>query len=97
MNFENINEFDWDSGNLNKNWIKHSVSTKECEEQFFNEPLIIRNDEKHSLSENRFYCLGRTNQFRKLFTVFTIRNNKIRVISSRPMNKKEKDIYENYT
>lgn len=27
-----IEEFDWDEGNFNKNWIKHGVDNKECEE-----------------------------------------------------------------
>jgi len=37
--------------------------------------------------------LGRTNDDRYLFVVFTIRNNKIRVISARDMNRKERRVY----
>jgi len=32
--------FEWDEGNKDKNWIKHKVSNSECEEIFFNQPLI---------------------------------------------------------
>ena len=86
--------FDWDNNNVNKNQIKHKVIASECEEVFFNKPLLIFSDEKHSQAENRYYVLGKTNLNRKLFIVFTIRNNKIRVISARDMSKKERKIYE---
>ena len=36
------------------------------------------------------------NSSRKLLTVFTIRTNKIRIISVRDMSKKERAVYENY-
>lgn len=86
--------FDWDSGNVNKNWIKHQVTPSECEETFFNQPLVIRPDVKHSDSESRYYLLGRTNTGRELFLVFTLRRKKIRVISARDMSKKERREYE---
>ena len=76
-----------------KNWFKHRVTTAECEEIFFNEPLVVP-DDKHSKMEQRFYALGRTNQDRLLFVVYTIRSNKIRVISARDMNKRERGCYQ---
>ncbi len=86
--------FEWDKGNREKNWIRHQVTNSECEEFFFNIPLLVENDEKHSISENRYYVLGRTHQNRMLFVSFTIRNERIRVISARDMNRKERKIYE---
>jgi uncharacterized protein len=87
--------FDWDTGNLHKNKLKHNVTNQEAEEVFSNEPLIVSEDIKHSTKvEERYQALGITNNTRKLFLSFTIRNNKIRVISIRDMNKKEKAIYE---
>ncbi len=85
--------FDWDKGNIDKNWKRHKVSFIECEEVFFNEPLIAQEDDMHSTSENRYYALGRTHDERYLFVVFTIRANKVRVISARDMNKRERRIY----
>ena len=85
--------FDWDAGNLEKNWFGHGVSPLECEEVFFNQPLIVVPDEKHSQKEERFYSLGRTDRDRYLFVVFTMRGRKIRVISARDMNKKERKVY----
>ncbi|MBN2578409.1 MAG: BrnT family toxin [Pirellulales bacterium] len=86
--------FDWDEGNTGKNWIKHQVSPAECEELFFNEPLVVAPDVKHSQMEPRFYLLGRTDEGRRLFAVFTIRDSLVRVISARDMNRHEKKEYE---
>jgi len=88
--------FEWDQYNSQKNWEKHKVTPAECEQVFFNQPLVVIEDIKHSQSEKRFYALGKTDLRRKLFIVFTIRNNLIRVISARNMNKKEKRSYEEY-
>ena len=86
--------FDWDDGNSIKNWLKHLVSQRECEQAFFNEPTIISFDEKHSQIENRYFLLGKTDSHRLLLLVYTVRENLIRVISARDMSKKERNIYE---
>jgi uncharacterized protein len=86
--------FEWDEGNILKNWEKHSVSPGECEQIFFNRPLITGHDEKHSQQETRFFALGHTDSKRHLFVVFTIRDNHIRVISARNMSRKERKVYE---
>jgi uncharacterized protein len=86
--------FDWDEGNREKNWASHKVSTAECEMVFFNRPLIILDDSKHSESESRYYAFGKTNPGRTLLVVFCKRRSKIRVISARDMNRKEKKFYE---
>lgn len=91
---ETIEGFDWDEGNKQKSDLKHKVSNGESEEIFFNKPLLIAEDEKHSVNENRFFALGKTNNGKKLFCVFTVRKNLIRVISIRDMNKKEQVVYE---
>lgn len=89
-----IEGFEWDDGNITKNWDKHKVSHFECEEIFFNEPLIVQKDKAHSEAETRYLALGKTNSDRLLFAAFTIRNNKIRVISTRDMTLKERQKYE---
>ncbi len=92
--FEQYTGFQWDEANTNKNWIGHQVSHFECEEVFFNEPILLFDDDKHSQIEARFYVLGQTNSDRKLFIVFTVRGDKIRVISARDMSKRERKIYD---
>lgn len=86
--------FDWDEGNLTKNWERHRVTAAECEQVFFNEPLVAALDEQHSAKEARFYVLGQTDAGRRLFVVFTTRGELIRVISARDMNRREREEYE---
>ena len=93
-----ISGFDWDDGNARKN-DKHGVSTAEAEQIFFNEPLLLIIDTKHSQGESRFHALGQTDEGRALHITFTLRKagEKIRVISARDMHKKERTIYEQAT
>lgn len=90
---EQCTGFQWDKGNSGKNWIRHRVNDSECEQVFYNKPLIFADDKKHSNSEKRWYVLGRTDFNRQLFIVFTKRQDVIRIISARDMNKKEREIY----
>jgi hypothetical protein len=91
---DRLTGFEWDKGDLTKNREKHQVSALECEQVFFNRPLIALPDERHSDSEPRFYALGQTDSGRRLFIVFTVRANFIRTISARDMSRKERKIYE---
>lgn len=86
--------FEWDKGNSEKNLIKHQVTIKEAEEVFNDKSLLVSEDVKHSEKELRFQALGKTSESRMLFISFTVRRNKIRIISIRDMNKKEEVIYE---
>jgi uncharacterized DUF497 family protein len=86
--------FEWDEGNLLKNWEKHKVSASECEQIFFNRPLVTLPDETHSTVEPRYYALGQTDAARFLFIVFTVRNNLVRVISARDMNRRERKVFD---
>ncbi|MCY3022264.1 MAG: BrnT family toxin [Planctomycetota bacterium] len=86
--------FEWDEGNAVKNWLKHDVSQSECEQVFFNMPFLVKPDEKHSLAETRFYALGKTDAGRLLFIAFTIRGEKVRVISARDMTMRERRRYQ---
>ncbi len=88
--------FEWDEHNAEKNRQKHGVRPSECEELFFNRPLVVAPDVRHSQKENRFYSLGKTDIGRMLFVVFTVRGAKIRIISARDMNRKEKKAYESH-
>ena len=93
-----IEGFDWDAGNARKS-EKHGVTQTETEQVFFNEPLLMLHDEKHSHSESRFHALGKTNDGRLLHITFTLRSEgtKIRVISARDMHYKERKSYETKT
>lgn len=94
FDFDHITGFDWDEGNRDKNWIRHQVTTGECEQVFFNQPLLVLPDVRHSQRETRYYALGQTDAGRKLFVVFTVRGSLLRVVSARDMSRKEREIYE---
>ena len=85
--------FQWDDANVQKNWSKHHVTPPECEQVFFNQPLVVGDDQKHSLEEKRYYVLGQTDAGRLLFVAFVIRDTFIRVISARDMSQKERKVY----
>lgn len=90
-----ISGFDWDDANARKN-DKHGVSSAESEQVFFNAPLLLLSDVKHSNVEVRFHAMGKTDDQRLLHITFTLRaeGQKIRVISARDMHRKERKIYE---
>jgi hypothetical protein len=93
---DQITGFEWDDGNSRKSADKHDVSQAEAESIFFNDPLIVVEDLKHSETERRFHALGRTAQDRLLHITFTLRQNgtMIRVISARDMHRKERKVHE---
>jgi hypothetical protein len=85
--------FEWDAGNAQKNWERHRVTQAEAEEVFFHRPVVVAEDAKHSQRERRFAVLGRTSGDRLLAVVFTVRRTTVRVISARPMSRKERVAY----
>jgi uncharacterized protein len=85
--------FQWDEGNRDKNEHPHGVSWVECEQVFFSEPLIAAADQQHSQAEPRYYVLGSTREGRLLFIACTVREQSIRIISARPMSRRERRIY----
>ncbi len=93
IDFGSIEGFDWDDGNISKNWNTHKVTHLEAEQVFFNEPFLVDRDQEHSQAEERFVGLGRTDFGRLLLVVFTLRKHLIRVISARDMSRKERKAY----
>ena len=96
IDLDQITGFDWDDGNSRKSADKHDVGRAEAESIFFNDPLIVLEDARHSETERRFNALGRTAQERLLHITVTQRQNgtKMRVISARDMHRKERKAYE---
>jgi uncharacterized DUF497 family protein len=86
--------FQWDEGNAEKNWVQHQVSQGEAEPVCFNRPLVVIAGEQGAELRRRYYALGQTDASRLLFIVFTIREDLIRVISARPMSRRERKVYE---
>jgi uncharacterized protein len=91
--------FEWDDGNSRKSIEKHGISQTEAEQVFLDPGLLVLIDEKHSSVETRYHAFGRTAAARLLQVSFTMRRNAtlIRVISARPMSRRERFRYENQT
>lgn len=94
--FPELTGFDWDDGNRLKNEEKHGVSVGECEQLFFNEPLIILDDYARTDIEARYAAFGRTDENRVLTVIFTIRGTLLRVISARDISRKERKFYHDH-
>ena len=96
IDWTRIEGFDWDEGNARKSADKHNVNQAEAEQVFFNEPLVVISDEKHSATEVRFHALGRAESGRLLHVTFTLRQTEtlIRIISARDMHRKERAWYD---
>ena len=91
--FAGITGFQWDEGNSDKNWRRHHVTQAEAEQVFFNRPLVVALDPRHSNREVRHFALGRSNDGRHLTIVFAQRGDLLRVISARPMSRREMKEY----
>ena len=90
-----ITGFDWDDGNRFKSVHKHSVTQNEAEQTFADVRLLVAEDARHSQHEARFHAIGRTSDGTLLHVTFTLRGTgtKIRVISARDANRKERAQY----
>ena len=93
--FSAVLGFDWDEGNAMKG-EKHAVSAAEAEQVFVNEPLVALEDVAHSVAETRWHALGHSGEGRLLHVTFTLRaeGTRVRIISARPMHRKERSAYE---
>ena len=92
--FATLDRFEWDAGNTAKNVLGHDVSQAEAESIFFNVPVMVLDDDKHSAAEQRFLIHGVTADWRLLAATFTIRGTLVRVVSVRDMSRRERLAYE---
>lgn len=99
FDFGLVEAFEWDAGNARKSADKHGVSQSEAEQVFFNVPLLVAEDARHSDVEARFHALGKTDADRRLHITFTLRaeGTMIRVISARDMSRRERLVYDQET
>lgn len=84
-NLQDLDGFEWDEANQDK--IKKRISLKLVEAAFLGEPLIMY-DAQHSHIEPRWFLINRVGD-RYVVVIFTVRKNKVRVISARHMHKRE--------
>lgn len=79
--------FDWDAGNTAK-CEKHGLTRAEIEYALSHDARFAA-DLDHSVTEQRFIAVSRTEKGRPVFVVFCWRGEKLRPISARYMHRKE--------
>jgi uncharacterized DUF497 family protein len=90
--------FDWGQWNVQKNEVKHGISALEAETVFYDKSLVLFADIKHSTpNEKRWIAYGTSGYHNILMIAFTVRSDKIKVISARKASNKERQIYEKNT
>ncbi len=88
-------EFEWDSGNIAKNSIKHGVNMEEVETVFvYRLAVPIGRQVSPEVDEERLCIVGPSSEGRLISIVFTLRDGRVRPISARVASKKERSLYE---
>jgi uncharacterized DUF497 family protein len=88
-------EFEWDRGNFTKSARKHGVPAEEVESVFqLKLASTIGRQFSPDVDEERLCVIGPSKMGRLVLVVFTLREGRVRPISSRPANKKEQRLYE---
>ena len=86
--------FSWDPKKAAANLQKHGVSFEEASTVFRDTLSATGSDPDHSVDEARFVTFGSSVNDRLLVVAHTEENDKIRIISARPMTRQERRIYE---
>lgn len=87
-------QFEWDNLKDKENQKKHGISFEEAKTIFNDLYAITIDDPTHSIDEDRFIDIGLSANNRILIVVYTERQDKIRIISSRQATLSERSIYE---
>jgi uncharacterized DUF497 family protein len=87
-------EFEWDPKKAETNKRKHRVSFQEGATVFGDPLAITYADPDHSEGEGRYITFGLSAQKRLLVVSHAHRGGRTRIISTRPMTRKERKIYE---
>jgi uncharacterized protein len=87
-------EFEWDPDKAGRNLIKHKVSFHEAATVFGDPFSVTYFDPDHSDNEDRYLTFGHSSSGRLLVVSHTDREDRIRIISARPMTRPERKAYE---
>ena len=83
-----VMEIEFDPQKAASNYRKHHVDFEEATTCFF-DPLALSTEDPFSLDENRWVLIGISIRARHLTVVYTLRNNRIRMISARKSTRRE--------
>jgi uncharacterized protein len=86
--------FEWDENKAESNFVKHGIQFEEAVTVFADPYLIFTEDSSHSQAEEREWAIGEAEDGSIVVVVFTMRGERIRIISARKATKKECQQYE---
>lgn len=86
--------FEWDEGKALENERKHGISFEEARSVFDDFDVRFFFDHEHSVTEDRFMIVGRSNRERMLAVWHTYRDPRIRIIGVRHATAAERKTYE---
>lgn len=86
--------FEWDPKKARSNFAKHKVCFDEAGTAFKDARSITIGDPLHSKDEERFVLIGCSYRSRLLVVVHTERGDRVRIMSARPANRRERVRYE---
>lgn len=87
-------KFEWDENKAKSNVVKHGITFLEAVTIFADPYLLFTEDSQHSQQEEREWAIRETENGSLIVVVFTIRDEKIRIISARKASKTERKQYE---
>ena len=88
--------FEWDSRKASRNLNIHGVSFDEASTAFQDPLSHTITDPLHSEEEDRFVLIGYSYRNRLLVVVHADRGDRVRIISARSANRKEKHEHETH-
>jgi uncharacterized DUF497 family protein len=87
-------DFEWDDAKAASNWLDHGISFETAREAFRDPFAVERVDNRHDDNEERIALLGMAEN-RLLFVSYTLRGERIRIISARKAEPHERRRYHN--
>ena len=88
-------QFEWDRSKNEKNILKHGIDFRAAARVFDDPRFIVNEDDRHDYGETRYQIIGAVDPHGVLLVVYTERHeNKVRIISARKANKKERHLYQ---
>ena len=86
-------EFEWDPDKDERNFAKHGIRFDEAR-LIFDGPVLTSTDDRLDYGENREISIGEIEGIITVVVIHTARGGRIRLISARLANRKERKLYD---
>ena len=86
--------FEWNSRKATANLMKHGLSLETACEAFFDPFLFVVDEEEYVAGELREKVIGMLPDWRLIYVVYVMREDRIRLISAREATAAERMLYE---